>query len=1550
MAKGQIRFFYFANSNAYNSFISTSGFDEDYLYVIGDPGLIYKGNQLIAQSGTALFNAITEAVTAMQVEIEANEGRIEVLEGKVNTTIPSQLNNKVDKEDGKGLSEANFTQAEKEKLAGIEVGANKFSITIDDILSTTSTNPVQNKVIKEALDTKASTSLKINNHALTDSFNLTAEEVGADPEGTANAAIKAHNEDNAAHNSIQSKVDANTDNISKVSENLTIHIDNENVHLTDTDKNKINQAYAYSQKGHAEKSFSNVQIETTILSAESGTDTLILQAGDGVTLSADASTDTVTISSLDGVRSIETGTENGTISVDGNDVKVKGLTSMAYEDATTFTNNLKTAVKADVNTNLVEPHTSNTTIHVNEVDRAKWNDTSTNLNTHTGNASIHISSDEKSKLTAAYDHSQSTHASIIAEAVSEAKDYADDTFSVKGHNHDTDYYKKNEVDTKLNNKVDKTRVYQAHEITIQPNGPWDVLDDSTHVENMLLSADTEISDLKQRTSGVESSIKTTNSNLSSHTGNTSNPHKVDKTQIGLGDVENKSSATIRGEITKANVTTALGYTPYTQAEVNTLLSGKANSSHQQAASTITIDPLEHYSSSDVQTALEAMETDIQAMETDIQAMETGLNSKVPTSRTINGKALTGDIDLSASDVGASAEGHAHSNYVNQNAFSNVKIDSTTIVADSTTDTLTFVAGDGITLTPDATNDKITIANSGVRTVTTGSTNGTIAVNGTNVSVKGLGSAAYTASTAYDAAGTAANKANTAESNAKSYTDTKIADLINGAPSTLDTLGEIATAMANNQSVVEALEEAIGNKSNVGHNHDDRYYTESEINTKVNTLNSAISGKVSIVEGKGLSTNDYTTSEKNKLAGIASGAQVNQNAFSNIKVGTTTIEADTATDTLEIAGSNVTITPDATNDKVTISVASGSTSTKGIVKLSDATNSTSTSLAATANAVKKAYDLANTANTKANSAYTLAEGKVSNLSDLGITSSAAELNYTDGVTSNIQTQLNGKLPKSGGTITGPLTVSNSNSSESNGLFINRTGGSAEQVRHYIDDNRYHLVYTNDETTNSFLFEMISIDTENGDGTNKSTATVTFNNSGNKSTVTANTFNGSLSGNASTASKATADASGNTITTTYATKSELTTAQDTLQININKKSDEGHTHKYAGSSSAGGAATSANKLNTNAGNSTTPVYFEGGVPKALSYTIAKSVPSDAKFTDTNTHYASSTVTAGSATGTSNSTTALTNGNVYLNHIENGGVKSSHKISGSGATTVTADTSGNITIKSSNTTYKVATAEANGLMSKEDFAKLDGIEVGANNYTLPTATNTGILGGVKTTSTVTSASGHTPTPIIDGVPYYKDTNTTYTGSNGITLTGTNFTNSGVRSISTGSTNGTISVNTNGTSAEVAVKGLGSAAYRADSYFSKDGHTHNYAGSSSAGGAATSALKANTADLATEATSLITKAVGSTTVPVYFDGGVPKECSLSITDNKVKQTAVSSGSTAYPIVTGTSSSTNTGTVNKITTATLTGAGSLTVTELKLGSAKLSYDTTAGALVISFE
>ena len=56
-------------------------------------------------------------------------------------------------------------------------------------------------------------------------------------------------------------------------------------------------------------------------------------------------------------------------------------------------------------------------------------------------------------------------------------------------------------------------------------------------------------------------------------------------------------------------------------------------------------------------------------------------------------------------------------------------------------------------------------------------------------------------------------ANAKLTEAKAYADTKVADLVNSAPTTLDTLGELATAIQENETVVDALNSAIGNKAN-----------------------------------------------------------------------------------------------------------------------------------------------------------------------------------------------------------------------------------------------------------------------------------------------------------------------------------------------------------------------------------------------------------------------------------------------------------------------------------------------------------------------------------------------------------------------------------------------------------------------------------------------------------------------------------------------------------------------------------------------------------------
>lgn len=114
-------------------------------------------------------------------------------------------------------------------------------------------------------------------------------------------------------------------------------------------------------------------------------------------------------------------------------------------------------------------------------------------------------------------------------------------------------------------------------------------------------------------------------------------------------------------------------------------------------------------------------------------------------------------------------------------------------------------------------------------VATGTLNGTIEItkNGTknDVAVKGLGTAAYCDAGAFDTSGAAS----IALSNAKSYTDTKVAALVNGAPDALDTLDELAAALKDNAGIVDTLNEAIGKKANAS----DLTNLQAQVNKKAN---------------------------------------------------------------------------------------------------------------------------------------------------------------------------------------------------------------------------------------------------------------------------------------------------------------------------------------------------------------------------------------------------------------------------------------------------------------------------------------------------------------------------------------------------------------------------------------------------------------------------------------------------------------------------------------------------------------------------------------------
>lgn len=57
------------------------------------------------------------------------------------------------------------------------------------------------------------------------------------------------------------------------------------------------------------------------------------------------------------------------------------------------------------------------------------------------------------------------------------------------------------------------------------------------------------------------------------------------------------------------------------------------------------------------------------------------------------------------------------------------------------------------------------------------------------------------------------------------------------------LGNLELLLSNFKNLFVTKSE-ISNKSDTGHTHDDRYYTEEEINTKVDELTTAINGKAS----------------------------------------------------------------------------------------------------------------------------------------------------------------------------------------------------------------------------------------------------------------------------------------------------------------------------------------------------------------------------------------------------------------------------------------------------------------------------------------------------------------------------------------------------------------------------------------------------------------------------------------------------------------------------------------------------------------------------------
>ena len=350
---------------------------------------------------------------------------------------------------------------------------------------------------------------------------------------------------------------------------------------------------------------------------------------------------------------------------------------------------------------------------------------------------------------------------------------------------------------------------------------------------------------------------------------------------------------------------------------------------------------------------------------------------------------------------------------------------------------------------------------------------------------------------------------------------------------------------------------------------------------------------------------------------------------------------------------------------------------------------------------------------------------------------------------------------------------------------------------------------------------------------------------------------------------------------------------------------HTHSYAGAASSGGSATSAVKLDTaTAGSSTQPVYFTGGKPTACTYTLGKSVPSNAVFTDTNTWRplgtTANTACAGNDSRLSNARPAS---DVYS--WAKASAKPSYSWSeiGSKPSTFTPSSHNHSYL----TLYGGRPANINFNTSTNGTGAMFHFVATSSTTTGKSPKDANILqmnwdnnGGWDTQFAISPSNKPSA--------YIRSQNNGTWGEWLTLLDSSNYTSYTVTKTG-GGASGTWGINVTGSAGSVAwgnVSGRPSSLPASDVYswakaankpsyswseitskpstFTPSSHTHNYAGSGSAGGSANSAVKLDTS-------------AGSATQPVYFSGGKPVACSYTLGKSVPSNAVFTDTNTTYPI-----------------------------------------------------
>ncbi len=688
---------------------------------------------------------------------------------------------------------------------------------------------------------------------------------------------------------------------------------------------------------------------------------------------------------------------------------------------------------------------------------------------------------------------------------------------------------------------------------------------------------------------------------------------------------------------------------YTETEVDSLLSAKSNSSHN------------HDSSYD---ALGTAETKANAVQANLDVVSEDLTEHIDNA----------DIHFTTAErtklsgIAANANNYTHPNSgVTAGTYKSVTVNAQGHITGGANPTT--LAGYGITdaETKGAANSALTSAKA--------YTDELIA---DEVANRDSAIATAKSSVISTASSDATTKANNALASAKTYTDSAVAtvknDLLNGAGTAYDTLKELGDLIDDNTDAISALETVASGKANSVHTH-----AISDITNLQTTLN----GKANTSHGTHVT---YSTTAP-VMDGTASVGTASTVARSDHKHPTDTSRAaQTDLDALE-------------------TVVAGKANSSHTHTIANVTNLQS-ALDAKQSAITGGASTITSSNLTTNRALiSNGSGKVA---VSAVTST--ELGYLDGVTSNVQTQLDGKAASShthnyaGSSSVGGAATSanklNTNAGDANtpvyfangvpvactGLDLNTTGSSASctgnsatatklatartingtsfdgtsdinLARAYnyslgqVGNNVSYCMFartSSSNTSGNCGATLLVTDCGNFGGTLAGAWLVQLSNRGSKPTMNVTTLLANNNGTVTFGYYTTEDyfyfgvycgtyASDRTITVLRNTSVTLQDFGDTTTapngwtaVTPRVLSVDGHTHSYAGSSSVGGAATSANKLNTNAGSATQPVYFANGVPVKTTYTLGASVPSGAKFTDTT--YSVATTSANGLMGAS------------------------------------------------------------------------------------------------------------------------------------------------------------------------------------------------------------------------------------------------------------------------------------------------------------------------------